>query len=237
MVRCYPAFGENLWRFLTARGRYPYRCLIRTPTGTVGPTLYSSHDMLTVNEVFCRQDYRAGADLGVAVDIGANIGLATLYFLTRNAASRVYAYEPDSRNVPRLRRNLDGYDRRYRFEEAAVTVGCGPRRLGIEPTGRYGRLDQRLDSEIVVAGRDVNAILTDVIERESRIDLVKIDTEGSEAELVAAIRPDLLEMIGTIYYETPRPVPLHLAQFEHRFDCQTNRLRRRGPRLVAPTAK
>ena len=51
------------------RGDYPYRCPVRTPAGIVAPTLHSSHDMFTVNEVFCREDYAAGPALRTVVDM------------------------------------------------------------------------------------------------------------------------------------------------------------------------
>jgi len=47
---------------------------------------------------------------------------------------------------------------------------------------------------------------------------------------VAAIRPDLLDSIEVIYYETNRPEPLHGDRYAYRFDCQTNRLQHRGRR-------
>ena len=58
---------------------------MRTPAGVVAPTLHSSHDMFTVNEVFCREDYACGPGIRTVVDVGSNIGISALYFLTRDA--------------------------------------------------------------------------------------------------------------------------------------------------------
>jgi hypothetical protein len=88
MYRNYPDFTENLKRYLTARGEYPYSIRIKTPTGTIRPTLYTHDDILTVNEIFCREDYAADERVNVAVDVGSNIGISALYFLTRNHTSR-----------------------------------------------------------------------------------------------------------------------------------------------------
>jgi FkbM family methyltransferase len=235
MLRVYPRPLVNLRRYLTRWGEYPYRCLVRTPTGTVAPTLYSRHDMLTINEIFCREDYRPPSNPHVVVDIGSNIGLSALYFLTRSRSTRAYLFEPDPRNIDRLRENLRGYEDRYFLEPVAVSTQSGEATFGIEASGRYGLLSTRPGvghphfppSElIVVQTKELNTILEDVLASERSIDVLKIDTEGIECELVASIRPQLLERIDTIFYETPSPAPLHTDRYEFRFESMTNRLTR-----------
>lgn len=49
-------------------------------------------------------------------------------------------------------------------------------------------------------------VIDDVLAREGRIDLLKIDTEGSEPALVASLRPDQWERIGSVVYELPEGV-------------------------------
>src|SRR5262245_45844762 len=83
MARHYPRFFDNLYRYLTGNGSYPYRVEVRTPTGVVRPTLYSHHDLLTLNEIFCRNDYPASPEIRTVVDVGSNIGINALYFLSR----------------------------------------------------------------------------------------------------------------------------------------------------------
>jgi FkbM family methyltransferase len=234
MVRSYPRFAENLWRFLRAGGAYPYRCAVRTPLGVIAPTLYSSHDISTVNEVFCRLDYATGRELEVAVDVGANIGISALYFLTRNHTSRCYLFEADPRNVRRLRANLAAYEGRYVLEECAVALESGSVDFGVEDTGRYGGIGVETDRAIRVNARNVNDVLDGVLAHERAIDVLKIDVEGLEAELVAAIRPDVLARIERIYFESNEPAPLHLDRYEHHFELQTNRLVSRRPPRDSP---
>ncbi len=97
MARVYPAADvpATLWRFASHQGRYPHAVEVRTPTGPVTVQLDSSHDLSTLNEIFARRDCAAGTNLQVAVDVGANIGIASLYFLSRNHSSRVYCVEAD----------------------------------------------------------------------------------------------------------------------------------------------
>jgi FkbM family methyltransferase len=233
MLRRYPDRFDAFRRYLWGSGDYPYRCRIRTPLGMAAATLYSSDDMLTLNEVFCREDYRAGPDLRVAVDLGANIGISALYFLTRNACSHVYSWEPDPRNVARLRRNLHGFENRYQLEEAAVSLSTGMAKFGVEPVGRYGTLELDIPTRhpatalINVETKAIDEILGQVIARHEQIDILKVDVEGTEKRIIGAISQEHLERIKTIVYETDSSAPFHVDRFTHHFSSKTNRLERR----------
>jgi FkbM family methyltransferase len=229
MFRRYPGPTKNLGRYFLGWGRYPWRCPVRTPRGQVAPTLYSHHDMWTVNEVFCREDYAAGPDLRTVVDIGSNIGISALYFLTRNATARCYLYEPVPENVERLRLNLENHAGRYELREAAVADRADRVRFGVEPTGRYGGIGLDLQESIEVESLDINDVLEDVLEREPLIDVLKLDTEGLELRTVRAIRPDLLRRVKVIYFEVEEEPDVHPELFESSFANTTCALRNRAP--------
>jgi FkbM family methyltransferase len=226
MARRYPAFADVLKRYLLGGGEYPYACRVRTPMGIVAPVTYTHHDIFTVQEVFGREDYRAGDDLRVAVDVGSNIGISALYFLTRNAEARCYLYEPVPRNMERLRANLAGYADRYRLEDVAVASAGGTVAFTVEPFGRYGGIGVPGDHHIEVRCRAIADVLDEVLEREDRIDLLKIDTEGAELDTVRAIRADQFARIDTICFETSAPYNPDPGQFAMRFAAETCRLER-----------
>ena len=183
---------EALARYLSQRGGYPWEIGLRTPTGRVRATLYSRHDLLTVNEVFCRGDYGFQAPR-LIVDVGANIGLATLFWLSRRPDAKVYCYEPDPVNVERLRRTLRGYEDRYVLAQAAVGAVAGRARFAAD--GRYGKLSETGELEVEVVALAPEIARIEAAEGR-RVDLLKIDTEGSERELVAALgssrRPEVV---------------------------------------------
>lgn len=116
MLRVYPDFCDSFKRYFTGSGTYPYNIKIRTPLGQILPKIYSYHDMLTVNEVFCREDYCAKSACKVIVDVGSNIGISALYFLTRNKDSKCYLFEPVPENVEKLKENLKLFEGRYCLE-------------------------------------------------------------------------------------------------------------------------
>ncbi len=198
----------RLFDYLLARGAYPTEVRLRTPVGVISPTLYSSHDLLTVNEIFCREDYTASADVKVVVDIGSNIGISVLYFMSRNYHGRCYAFEPLPANLEKLRNNLHNVSSRVDISPVAVADFSGAGRFGVEPTGRYCGLDLQLDSEINVETVHINDVLESVFAKEVSIDVLKIDTEGAEIKTITAIESRFLKKIGQIYFEARPRYPL-----------------------------
>jgi FkbM family methyltransferase len=224
----YPSFTAMLKRYFLGGGTYPYVARVRTPRGLARIALHSHHDVWTVHEIFCREDYRAGRDLGSVVDVGSNIGVSALYFLTRNGTSRVRCFEPVPRNVERLRTNLAGYEDRYTVDEAAVAPKAGTMDFGVEASGRYGGLGLAAAERISVRVRSIGDVLEEALSAEGVVDLLKLDTEGAERPTVAAIAPDHLARIRTIHYETREPYNPDPARFAMSFACETCTLRARS---------
>jgi FkbM family methyltransferase len=219
---------HDLYRYTFKGGTYPYVCRLRTPVGEVAIELSSWHDMLTVNEVFSRLDYRAPVSVGTVVDVGSNIGVSALYFLTRNENVQCHLFEPDPRNIPRLRANLAPFESRYTLDESAVADSAGIVEFGIESTGRYGGVGLVLDETVLVPCRDINMILEGVVAEAGEIDILKIDTEGLERRTILAIRPDILGKLRMIYFESLEHVePLHPEAFRQSRRLATLRLLRR----------
>ena len=202
-LRRYPQPARNLWRYVLQRGRYPYSCRIRTPLGEIAPTLQGPDDMLTVNEVFCVGVYPVPSEASVIVDFGANIGISALYFLTEAPDCHVHLFEPNPKLSGRLRANLARFEERIEINEVAVATYEGTTSFGLEPTGRYGGIGiPGASGEIEVPCRSANSILGRVLRDEGRIDVLKIDVEGTEIELLRSLDPNLIGRIGMIHVET-----------------------------------
>tara|TARA_B100001750_G_C15137553_1_gene412955 strand:- start:72 stop:632 length:561 start_codon:yes stop_codon:yes gene_type:complete len=172
--------------------------------------------MLTVNEVFCRIDYPADLNINVIVDIGSNIGITALYFLTRNDKSRCYLYEPDNRNIKKLLENLSNYKNRYYLFKKAVSHKKGILDFGIEETGRYGGIGLNQKQIIKVDSLKINDVLSDIFKREKTIDILKIDIEGLEEETIKSISPEYLNKIKRIYFESTPKIKLFTNIFNQK---------------------
>lgn len=227
MLKLYRRPAQLMYRYVLNAGRYPHRVAVRTPLGTVSPVLHSSHDLLTLNEIFCRLDYVAIPETRVVVDIGSNIGISALYFLTRHEDVFCHLFEPVPANVQRLRKNLEHFENRYRLGEVAVAEFTGTSSFSVEPTGRYGGIGAEWPTQITVPTVSINDVLRSVLEEAPEIDVLKIDVEGLEVRLARAIDPELRGRIRRIYLEaTPQgPVmPESFAQCSYGEICVLDRL-------------
>jgi FkbM family methyltransferase len=229
-LRCYRAPARVLWRYLTLRGDYPYRCPLRTPVGQIEPVLEGPHDMVTVHEVFCARTYPIDRQAGVIVDFGANIGISALYFLTEAPRSRVHLYEGNPALIARLRRNLAGFEDRVVVNELAISTHTGTTEFGVEPTGRYGGIVAPSRTETIeVPCRSALEALRLVLETEDRIDLLKIDVEGTEMVILGSLDQTLLDRVDAIAVETAIEENLLPGLYSMRREEQISHLTRIPP--------
>jgi len=192
-------------RYYFRIGTYPIRARLRTPIGRVALDMYSREDLITLHEIFFREDYsirgRRAIGLRVVVDFGANIGIATAYFLTRNSRVRVYSYEPVPRNLQRAKENLAKFSDRVELNDCAVGTEDGTVQFGIEDSGRYGGIGLPHSGQIQVPCRRGEAELERILQAHREIDVLKIDIEGMEMPLLRSIDARNLEAIDNIFAE------------------------------------
>jgi FkbM family methyltransferase len=170
-----------------SRGAYPRTLGIKTPTGPLTARLYSAADLSTLNLVFCRQDYLAPRGMKVAVDVGSNIGLSSLFWLTRGPDTFVYCFEPSPVSYERLVGNLAPFTGRFDARCAAVSNFKGTARLGIESSGVNSSLERQSDVSVECEVLHINDILERALTRYGQIDVLKIDSEGHEARTLESI--------------------------------------------------
>lgn len=192
-------------RFLTqyalGQGSFPSQVSISTPIGNVALTVNTWHDLRTIHEIFCAEDYASTASDNVIVDYGSNIGISGAYFLSRGPNSFCYLFEPLPFNVKTLRQNLQPFDGRYSLTEAAVGLDDGACEFGWEPTGRYGGLTQKTGNYVVVEVQKSQRVLQNIIDKHGQIDILKVDIEGLEQAIVEDIPVQMAQVIRTLHVE------------------------------------
>lgn len=141
----------------------------------------------------------------VILDVGANIGLAALYFRARFPDAEIVAVEPDPQTFAKLERNVGG-DPRIRAVNAAAAGESGELVL-FQPAGysiasslkRSG--DAEHDSHVRVRAETLDNLCAEL--GLDRIGLVKLDVEGAELEAMRGFgrRDAVAVMIGEAHPE------------------------------------
>jgi len=204
-------FRINPWHklllaYLKGKGNFPIEFQVRAFKSQAKITIHNPHDALTLMEVFCREDYKLKSGDLIFVDIGANIGIASTYFLMSSPEARVYAYEPNSTNIPKLMNNIVKFGNRIFLFDKALDIENGTRMFREESTGRYGGFSdistRPMEIEYPVKCISINEEIARILEEEKVIHLLKIDVEGMEEQLINSITPSNYSSIRRVLYES-----------------------------------
>lgn len=164
--------GTAQRRYLLRIPRYPHPVYIRGG---------KSSDAVALYEVLVTGEYGSAA-LGnsprLIIDGGANIGMASLYFLNRYPNSRVIAVEPDPANFELCRRNLAPYGDRVRLIQGAIWKNKNS--LSLEPGQEEWVSRVRDDPSGAIAAFTIQSLIANA---GGDIDLLKLDIEGTEKEI------------------------------------------------------
>ncbi len=136
----------------------------------------------------------------VIVDAGANIGLFSRLVLKKRPDANIYAMEPESNNYRILRSNTSKYTvKAYRC--GLWSKNC---KLKVIPrdTGDWGFTVKEVTCD---DSSSINAISLNSMIKENklnRIDLLKMDIEGSEYEIFNADNLEWLDLCRAVVIET-----------------------------------
>ncbi len=134
------------------------------------------------------------------LDVGANIGLSTRFFLGRYPSARVVAFEPDPALFACLERNVAEFGPdRVELQQAAVWREAGELPFYAEGADG-GRLSAGPEATLTVP-----AVTLDRWLDAERIDLLKIDVEGAEGEILESIagRLGAVQRLFVEYHSQP----------------------------------
>lgn len=147
-------------------------------------------DVLLFDEVFLRHEYAftMSRPPAVIIDAGANSGLVSVYFANRFPQARIIAVEPEASNYQLLERNVAPYSNIVPVN-AALWDKNEELALVDPDLGKWGFMTQAPDRVQASPGRFIHTVrgmTVDAIMQEQdlqRVDILKIDIEGSEREV------------------------------------------------------
>jgi FkbM family methyltransferase len=159
-------------------------------------------DIVTVFGLFVRRDYGTIPSGSRVIDIGANIGVFSLYAI-HCGASVVHAYEPSSDSFRCLRRNVDENLLADRIKSFHAAVGGGTSR-----TVRFPRKSSVFNTILPEDAANDELFdyvpletLSTVIARLPDADMIKLDCEGEEENILAACGAATLAQVAQVRLE------------------------------------
>ncbi len=205
ILRC--ARETSQWRQITSAylgfSTVPYPSLLRLRRGDC-IRLQELTDVKTFWQIFLRRVYRVEASDRIILDIGANVGLFTLYAARQAPAARIFAVEPFPATFERLLEIVRDHHLTERITclNYAITGAGGIRLMGNDPLPSQGRA-------LVPVGRPISGTqvqsktLRELLREQAlnRVDLLKMDIEGGEYEVFLSTPPDVLRIIRRIALE------------------------------------
>jgi FkbM family methyltransferase len=160
------------------------------------------HDVITVFLIFVREDYGQVHFGSTLVDVGANIGVFSLYAASRKAG-RVYAYEPNTQTYACLMRNItdNHLEQTIHPYQFAVSSSAGDTvKFPVQPSVYNAIItgDTAAEFERVMT-TSLPAILDE--HHLDRVDLLKLDCEGAEYDIVFDAPDEMWARIDRIRLE------------------------------------
>lgn len=161
-------------------------------------------DIQSVREIWFDEGYKLPFEIAprLIVDLGANIGMTSLWYSTRYGRPAIIAVEPSAENARILRKNFADNGIAAEVVEAAVGARDGKATFLAARDSNVGKLSAGAGAAgVTVPVVSMRTILQKAAKfGDGRIDLLKIDIEGGEADLLSA---DIawLERVGAIAIE------------------------------------
>jgi FkbM family methyltransferase len=198
-VKNWPTFMYNYALGLIPRDGYFFRNGARIKIGR-------GVDHVPIIEIFLREDYGKMKNNSVIVDLGANIGVFTIYATVTAADTTVYAYEPLANFYHLMQENvrLNGRDTAVHCFNYAVAAESTTRTLYVQGTDFFFPTLIGKDSKNGQESIEVKCTtLAEIIESNGldRVDMLKMDCEGAEYEILYPAPARVLERVKEIRME------------------------------------
>ncbi len=148
------------------------------------PIYLRDEDISLINEIFWREDYlfekMKKRDVFNIIDLGAHIGLFSLWIKSKYPDAIVHCYEPDPENFELLQKNVKQLDGIVLNIEA---VGGFPGEAKFYVDSTRHALSSLKESNVKRAVLRNVKTLDDIIDEAGGADLIKFDIEGLEYEV------------------------------------------------------
>src|SRR3989344_1451081 len=142
-------------------------------------------DVPLLYHIFVKREYsiKPKKEPSFIIDAGANLGFTAVYFANRFPKARIIAIEPEESNFKLLQRNTEAYPNVRCIKAGVWNSNTLLRITNLEKDSKWGFQveETATNGPNTCQAISINSILAE--EKIRRIDIAKIDIEGSEKEL------------------------------------------------------
>lgn len=169
-------------------------------------------DLMVFDQIFVEREYSCLdhlTDARTVMDLGANCGYSSAYFLSRYPQARLIAVEPDSANFAMLSQNTKPYDDRILRLEGAVWSECTQLSFDEDTTAQGHEWGRQTREAAETTGTKVNAWDIPTLMQMAgfeEVDILKIDIEGAEANVFGASDLSWMDRVKNIVIEIHGPL-------------------------------
>ncbi|MBN2390101.1 MAG: FkbM family methyltransferase [Anaerolineae bacterium] len=158
------------------------------------------HDVISVFVIFVREDYGRIQPGSIVVDVGANIGIFSLY-AAQNRVARVFAYEPNSESYDYLLQNIKANHLDQVIVPGQFAVVDTPGEPVRFPT-KSSMYNAIITNDNTTDFEWVSTIgLPEILDQTGDIHLLKLDCEGAEYSILFSAGEDVYALIQNIRLE------------------------------------
>ena len=202
---------------------------VRTPIGKINILLRNRQSARTLYSIFIREDYLTDNTNKNIIDLGSNIGISALYFLSRNIKNQIICFEPDPNNSYYLKKNLDEFKDRSQIKFCAIgLLDSEGIEFNISKDGKHSsfkEIGNRLTKKVKVKVISIKNALKNITFKKNYPLLLKIDIEGLEKEVLSnidflndlQIKELIVEGTGNKEYINKESVPEVINGFIEKF--------------------
>lgn len=159
------------------------------------------NDIRLFSQIFIDREYdiKIENEVDKIIDCGANIGLASLFFLSKFPNAKIIAIEPEENNFEMLKRNLSNFE-----NVTCLKKGIWNKTANLEITnftsGEAGFVVNEFEnsSANTIQGISIADLMSEF--KLDTIDILKIDIEGSEEQVFLEV-PGWINDVKLIFCE------------------------------------
>jgi FkbM family methyltransferase len=187
-------------------------------------TISNMDDLIALHEIFVLNTYKAFDTPRTIVDLGANIGIASLYFAVKYPNAQIFAFEPNPDVFSILSKNMIAFDnvKTYPFLISGETSENKSFFVSKKRTHSSSVLDRGEDFAEYGIRSFKLCDLMNFLELE-KVDLLKFDIEGAEFDLFKDLNEvNIKEFVGEVHMDlAPEGIVLESFNLKEKYSIQS----------------